>query len=75
MRPQHWCPPVEPSPAEAAVMRRVKRAKLFVFLRERRHEIFDEGFQQELGTLYGDSRLGHPPVPPAKLALASVLQA
>jgi hypothetical protein len=63
------------SPAEAAVMRRVKRAKLFVFLRERRHEIFDEGFQEELGTLYGDSRLGHPPVPPAKLALASVLQA
>jgi transposase len=44
-------------------------------LRERRHEIFDEGFQEELGTLYGDSRLGHPPVPPAKLALASVLQA
>ena len=28
MRPQPWRPPVEPSPAEAAVMRRVKRAKL-----------------------------------------------
>jgi hypothetical protein len=75
MRPQLWCPSVEPSPAEAAVMRRVKRAKLFVFLRENRHEIFDEGFQEELGTLYGDSRLGHPPVPPAKLALATILQA
>jgi transposase len=56
-------------------MRRVKRAKLFVFLRERRHEIFDEGFQEELGALYGDSRLGHPPVPPARLALATILQA
>ncbi len=75
MRPQLWRPSVEPSPAEAAVMRRVKRAKLFVFLREHRHEIFDEGFQEELGTVYSDSRLGHPPVPPAKLALATILQA
>jgi hypothetical protein len=75
MRPQLWRPPVEPSPAEAAVMRRVKRAKLFVFLRKHRHEIFDEGFQEELGTLYSDSRFGHPPVAPAKLALATILQA
>jgi hypothetical protein len=75
MRPQLWRPPVEPSPAEAAVMRRVRRAKLFVFLREHRHEIFEEGFQEELGTIYADSRLGHPPVPPAKLALATILQA
>jgi transposase len=56
-------------------MRRIKRAKLFVFLRERRHEIFDEHFQEELGGIYGDSRLGQPPVPPAKLALATILQA
>ncbi len=75
MRPQPWRAPVEPSPAEAAVMRRIKRAKLFVFLREGRHEIFDEAFQEELGTLYGDSRRGHPPVAPAKLALATILQA
>jgi hypothetical protein len=75
MRPRLWHPPVEPSPAESAVMRRVKRAKLFVFLRESRHEIFDERFQEELGTIYRDSRLGQPPVPPAKLALATILQA
>ncbi len=75
MRPQSWRALVEPSPAEAAVMRRIKRAKLFVFLRQRRHEIFDEAFQEELGTLYSDSRLGHPPVAPAKLALATILQA
>lgn len=75
MRPGLWHPPVEPSPAESAVMRRVKRAKLFVFLRERRHEIFDERFQEELGRIYRDSRLGQPPVPPAKLALATILQA
>lgn len=49
VRPPIWTPPVEPSPAERTVMRLVKRAKLFVFLREHRHEIFDEGFQGELG--------------------------
>jgi hypothetical protein len=56
-------------------MRAMKKAKLFVFLRNNRHEIFDEDFQVELGTLYQNSRLGHPPVPPAKLALATILQA
>ena len=75
MRPRVWRPPIEPTPAEAAVMRRIKRAKLFVFLREHRHEIFDERFQEELGGIYGDSRLGQPPVPPAKLALATIVQA
>jgi Transposase DDE domain/Transposase domain (DUF772) len=53
----------------------VKRAKLFVFLRERRHEIFDEPFQKELSAIYRESTLGRPPVPPAQLALATILQA
>ncbi len=75
MRPRVWYPPIEPTSDESAVMRRIKRAKLFVFLRERRHEIFDEHFQEELGGIYADSRLGQPPVPPAKLALATILQA
>ncbi len=56
-------------------MRLVKRAKLFVFLREHRHEIFEESFQKELSTIYRESRLGRPPVPPARLALATILQA
>ncbi len=56
-------------------MRLVKRAKLFLFLRERRHEIFDEPFQEELSETYRDSRLGQPPIPPAQLALATILQA
>jgi hypothetical protein len=67
---------VEPTPDEQAVIERIKRAKLFVFLRHRRHEIFDEEFQEELGgAIYQDSRLGQPPIPPAKLALATILQA
>lgn len=56
-------------------MKRIRRAKLFVFLRERRHELFDGAFQEELGRLYEDSRRGQPPVSPAQLALATVLQA
>src|ERR671933_375738 len=75
MRPAPWSPPVEQSPAERAIVQRVRRAKLFVFLREQRHELFDAAFQEELGQLYRDSRRGQPPVPPAQLALATVLQA
>src|SRR5829696_8711256 len=75
MRPLPWSPPVELSPAEQTIVTRIRRAKLFVFLREWRHELLDEAFQEELGRLYADSRRGHPPVPPAKLALATVLQA
>ena len=56
-------------------MTRIKRAKLFVFLRHHRHEIFDDAFQEELATLYAPSFRGHPPIPPAQLALATILQA
>jgi DDE family transposase/transposase-like protein DUF772 len=75
MRPRMWRPPVEPSPAEQAVIKAVRRAKLFVFLREHRHELFDEQFQAELAETYVDSPKGQPPVPPARLALATILQA
>jgi transposase len=70
-----WRPPVEPSLAERAVIKAVRRAKLFVFLREHRHELFDEQFQAELAEAYADSPKGQPPVPPARLALALILQA
>jgi len=66
---------VEPSVAEQAILKRIRRAKLFVFLRQHRHELFDEAFQEELAMLYQDSVLGQPPIPPAQLALATILQA
>ena len=75
MRPVVWRPPVELSAAEQAVVKAVRRAKLFVFLREHRHELFDEQFQAELAEAYVDSPKGQPPVPPARLALATILQA
>ena len=56
-------------------MKAVRRAKLFVFLRQHRHELFDDQFQAELAAAYADSPKGQPPVPPARLALATILQA
>lgn len=75
VRPMVWRPPAEPSPAELAVIKAVRRARLFVFLRLHRHELFDEPFQAELAQAYVDSPKGQPPVPPARLALATILQA
>ncbi|MEH2262459.1 IS1182 family transposase [Nostoc sp.] len=75
MRPENWNPPIELSAAEQSIVKRIKRAKLFTFLRQYRHQLFDEKFQKELSKLYADSPKGHPPVPPAQLALATILQA
>src|SRR5437588_1095598 len=75
MRPVYWRPPIELSATEQSIIKRIRRAKLFVFLRKHRHEVFDEAFQQELASLYQESLRGHPPVPPALLALATILQA
>ena len=75
MRPGVWRPPVEPSAVEQAVIKAVRRARLFVFLRQYRHVLFDEQFQAELAEAYVDSPKGQPPVPPARLALATIVQA
>src|SRR5215510_11605711 len=75
MRPPLWHPPVELSPAEHAIIKRIRRAKLFVFLRQHRHTLFADAFQQALLKFYKDQPQGHPPVPPAQLALATLLQA
>src|SRR4051812_29619422 len=75
MQPAMWKPPIELSKQEEQIVSRIRRAKLFVFLRHYRHEVFDEVFQQELATLYRPSKRGHPPIPPAQLALATILQA
>src|SRR5436309_15989493 len=75
MRPVYWRPPIELSATEQTIIKRIRLAKLFVFLRQHRHEVFDEAFQQELASLYRESQRGQPPVPPALLALATILQA
>jgi hypothetical protein len=75
VRPGVWQPPVACSRLEREVIKRIKRAKLFVWLREHRHELFDEDLQGELAGMYQDKPVGQPPVPPAQLGLATILQA
>lgn len=75
MHPSSWHPPVEPSLFEQTIITRIKRAKLFVFLRHHRNALFDDTFQEELATLYAPSLRGQPPIPPAQLALTTILQA
>lgn len=75
MRPSLWNPPIELSLAEEKVVKRIRKAKLFVFLRQIRHELFDSDFQVELATMFKDSSVGLCPVPPAQLALFIILQA
>jgi hypothetical protein len=65
MRPAQWEPPIELSATEQVIVKRIRRAKLFIFLRESRHDIFDRAFQEELASLYQDSVRGQPPVAPA----------
>jgi hypothetical protein len=75
MRPPRWHPPIELSTGEQASSKRIRRAKLCVCLRQHRHELFTAPFPQALATLSKDQAQGHPPVSPAPLALATLLQA
>src|SRR5260370_42481096 len=75
MQPPMWTPPVTLSQQEEQIVKRIRKAKLFVFLRQYRHELFHEAFQQELASLYREADRGQLPVAPAKLALALILEA
>jgi hypothetical protein len=68
--PTLWKPPVELSSREQKIVKRCAKRRVFVFLRELRHRIFDDELQAKLLAAY--DRQG---VPPAQLALASLLQA
>jgi hypothetical protein len=71
-----WNPPREIAPREAKLLSRLTRVrKLFRFLREYRHVVFDDAFQEELAAMYRDTGAGKPPLPPAFLAMAILVQA
>ena len=70
-----WEVPVELSSKERQVCGRLQRTGgFYVFLREIRHELFDEEFQAELAQAYGKAR-GTEPLQPAMLAMVTLLQA
>ncbi|HEX6482478.1 MAG TPA: IS1182 family transposase [Ktedonobacteraceae bacterium] len=75
MQPVIWKPPVTLSQQEEQIVKKIRKAKLFVFLRKHRHELFDEAFQEELASLYRKAERGQPPIAPAILALALILEA
>lgn len=71
-----WTPATTISKKEAFLLKRLTRTKkLFGFLRQVRHELFDEDFQRELEGMYRGSGAGKTPVPPALMAMAVLLQA
>jgi hypothetical protein len=69
-----WKIPETLSAMEADVARRLRRrSHFFVFLREIRHLLFTDAFQDELASAYAPR--GQEPVAPALLAMATLLQA
>lgn len=72
---ERWSPPVELSPQEQLLMKRLTRVRaLFGFLRLHRHELFDETFQKQIESMYRTTGAGDPPHPPALMCMATLLQ-
>ena len=72
---ERWTPPVALSPQEKMLMKRLNRVrKLFGFLREHRHELFDDAFQEQLEGMYRETGAGDEPHPPALLCMVTLLQ-
>src|ERR1700746_1267701 len=71
-----WNPPIALTPEEQKIVARTRKTrKLFVFLREGRHEILDADFQHALAQSYSPEPGGKAPVEAGLLALAPLLQA
>jgi len=76
MAMKRWTPPVETTRKEQLLLKRLTRTKkLFGFLRQHRHELFDDEFQTELEGMYRTTGAGCEPLPPAVLCMVSLLQA
>lgn len=76
MEVEQWKPRVELTEREEKLMGRLRKSRrLFAFLRERRHELFDDALQAELASMYRETGAGSPPIAPAALAMVVLLQA
>jgi hypothetical protein len=70
-----WTPPVAPTRQEQFILKRLGRVrKLLGFLRLHRHELFDDGFQDELADMYRRTGAGKAAHPPAMMAMAMLVQ-
>ena len=71
----HWDVPIAFNARERNVAKRLHRmGKFYVFLRQMRHQLFDASFEAELAKAYKKPR-GTTPLPPALLAMVTLLQA
>lgn len=72
---ERWTPSRTTTAQEEVLLGRMKRhRKLFAFLRERRHELLDDAFLDELADMYRQSGAGKTPVCPGLMAMAMLLQ-
>jgi Transposase DDE domain/Transposase domain (DUF772) len=72
---KRWDPAIACSEREERLLKLAGRSRrLFVFLRERRRDIFGTGFQAELETMYRSTDQGEEPQPPALMSMALLLQ-
>ena len=72
---KRWLPRVRRSERENRLLKVAGRSrKLFAFLREQRHRLFDADFQAELEAMYRGSGQGEEPQPPALMCMALLLQ-
>lgn len=70
-----WNPPVPCTRAEERILKLCRRTrKLYVFLREHRHEIVDLPMHEKLAAMYRTTGAGKPPLPPGLLAMATIMQ-
>jgi IS5 family transposase len=70
-----WRTETELTALEQRIVKRCGKRRVFVFMRELRHRIFDEAIQARLATAYKEMVRGKERVPPAQLAMALLLQA
>jgi hypothetical protein len=72
---ERWKPRLDYTKQEERLLRRLRKTrKLFAFLRDHRHELFDDAFQAELESMYRNTGAGKDPTPPALLAMVVLLQ-
>ncbi|MBF0440783.1 MAG: IS1182 family transposase [Oligoflexales bacterium] len=72
---ERWRPRRTINKQEDFILKRLRKTrKLFAFLRDYRQELFDEEFQGELEEIYRQTGAGKPAMPPAFLAMVTLLQ-
>ena len=70
-----WKPRIEMTKKEQLIMKRLGRVRaLFGFLREKRHVLFDDAFQDRLEEMYRQTGAGDEPHAPAFLCMVVLLQ-